>query len=827
MAKDLGTEEDVKIKFLLPLLESLGYKRSFCEFDKDIEVQEGRKRKHIFADVVVHTSAKKNSPLILCETKSPNEVLNRFVKEQAISYARLLPRIAPLVVITNGLQIQVFQTLNKNRIAELPSRHELKTDLLEFIVSRELQDALRQEAKHGLFIIDDVNTFKTVLKSCHNEIRNNEGYDPTVAFDEMSKVLFCKLYEEKHSHGNRFRLGVFDDTLERLHVNVVKQIFEETKKDSRYSGLFAADATINLQDRTVKKIVGLFENYDLSLTAFDVKGEAFEYFLGDTFTGGLGEYFTPRNIVEFIVEAIDPKIGEKIIDPFCGTGGFLIYGFEVVSEKIRLQEFSNEEKARWRLDLSNRSLFGTDWKERTSQACKMNMMVHGDGSAGIFLHHGLLDVEGKFAEGQFDICLTNPPFGSIENDPSVLARYELGAARKAQDRVILAVERAIRLVKPLGWVGIIVNDGVLNNDTTRPIRDFIKRNAWVKAVISLAKETFEGYGSRAKTSVLLLQKKADADDGLQNMVFMAVAKNTGYAANGGQIPGNELPDILMAYKAFLRGDTVYRQHSDSWVAEVGDRLDAEFYSRRHEAGATNLASLRKSVSELVARVSKEHQALEAALPADDSQEEYETVVIEDILEEVQVKEPVVTDRIYRLIGVRWWGGGAFVREEKLGRKIKGKTLCRLSPRWLIYNRLFAFRGSFALLGDEHGGCYASTEFPTFTVRKSAAGKYGEPWNVAKYVVHCLNSPQYLQIVNALSTGSTKTSRNRLNQRLLLKVNISIPTSPEAVSRVVQLLDRADALRSTQQVLMERVKEFRQDVARLLPLPPARTGPMSS
>jgi type I restriction enzyme M protein len=127
-----------------------------------------------------------------------------------------------------------------------------------------------------LFIINDVQMFKSILKSCHHEIRNNEGCDPTVAFDEMSKVLFCKLYEEKHaserSGNNRFRLSVYDDTLERIGVNVVKQILSETKNDPRYSGLFFSETSINLQDRTIRKIVSLFENYDLSLTAFDVRG---------------------------------------------------------------------------------------------------------------------------------------------------------------------------------------------------------------------------------------------------------------------------------------------------------------------------------------------------------------------------------------------------------------------------------------------------------------------------------------------------------------------------------------------------------------------------
>ena len=219
----LKTEEDVKIKFLVPYLRSLGYTEEYLDFNKAIEVQEGRKQKTIYADVVVYASPQKKAPIILCETKAPDEVLTRFVREQAISYARLLPRIAPIALITNGLQTQVFQTLNKNRIAEAPRRDDLQEDLVDFIISKDVQEALRTEAKHGLFIIDDVQTFKSVLKSCHNEIRNNEGADPTAAFDEMSKVLFCKLYEEKeHPNNNRFRLSIFDDTLERLSLNVVQ-----------------------------------------------------------------------------------------------------------------------------------------------------------------------------------------------------------------------------------------------------------------------------------------------------------------------------------------------------------------------------------------------------------------------------------------------------------------------------------------------------------------------------------------------------------------------------------------------------------------------------
>jgi type I restriction enzyme M protein len=801
---DIKTEEDVKIKFLLPLLEAHGYKPQQCEFEKAIDVHEGRKHKKIFADVVVYTSARKQAPLILCETKSPQEILNKPAKEQAISYARLLPRIAPLVLVTNGEQVQVFQTLNKNRISQLPNFKDLQSDLVNIMISNELQAALREEAKHELFIIDDVQTFKNVLKACHNEIRNNEGYDPAAAFDEMSKVLFCKLYEEKHKDNNRFRVDVFDKALQELKINVVRQVFDETKIDPRYSGLFNEDDAINLQDRTIRKIVSLFENYDLSLTAFDVKGEAFEYFLGDTFTGGLGEYFTPRNVVEFMVDAINPKIGDRIIDPFCGTGGFLIYAFDVISEKIRLQEFSVDEKAKWRYQLSNESLYGTDWKERTSQACKMNMMVHGDGNAGIFKHHGLVNIKDHIEEGQFHICVTNPPFGSFENDPDILKEYELGAGRNSQDRAILALERAIRLVNKGGMVGIVVIESILNTESKKYVREYIKSNAWIKAVISLPKETFEGYNARAKTSILILQKKYEQDEGKQNPVFLSIAKNTGYAPNGSQIPGNELPDILLDYKSFMSngGNPI---NSNSWVSDISERLDAEFYYNHSlNIDGSKMAFLQDRIAKTLDKTNEEYTLLSSYSNDVSRTRNMQSIRLGDLIEEVSQKEKVLSDKLYTLLGVRWWGAGAFIREEKLGSDIKGKTLYKVTSDLIIYNRLFAFRGSFAVLGDEHDGCYVSNEFPTFKLKSEIEDKKF----LTKYIVYCLNSPYYLQKIDSMSTGATKTSRNRLSQKQLLDIEIDIPCDEDDIKYMIDVIERADALREMQTSLLENIKELR-------------------
>ena len=202
-------EEEVKIQIVLPWLESLGYKKELMEFEKTIEVNEGRKSKKIFADIVIYTSKKKDTPIIVVDTKAPNEILSTNGKNQVISYARLLPKIAPIAILTNGNTTHVYQTLDKSRIHSLPPRTAITKDFVSAVLSKSIQDALKSEATKELFTIDDVSTFKSLLKRCHNIIRNNEGYDPVQAFDEMSKILFAKMYEEQyHKESNRFTISV-------------------------------------------------------------------------------------------------------------------------------------------------------------------------------------------------------------------------------------------------------------------------------------------------------------------------------------------------------------------------------------------------------------------------------------------------------------------------------------------------------------------------------------------------------------------------------------------------------------------------------------------
>jgi type I restriction enzyme M protein len=494
----------------------------------------------------------------------------------------------------------------------------------------------------------------------------------------------------------------------------------------------------------------------------------------------------------------------------------MIYAFDVISEKIRLQEFSDQEKERWRFELSSQCLYGTDWKERTSQACKMNMMVHGDGSSGVFMHDGFTNVPGVIEEDKFDICLTNPPFGSLENDPETLARYELGAGRKTQDRVILAVERALNLVRPGGQIGIVVIDGVLNTKSRRYVREHLKRRAWIRAVISLNSETFEGYGAQAKTRVLFLQKKDAPSEELNPPAFMAIARNTGLAPNGDPIPGNVLPDVLLDYRAFRRGEMQVGQvgkHSESFCVKLAARLDAEFYGRRVRPSGADYASVRQEIASVQSEVATAFAKL-AELTKTLNGMKTETIRLGDILEEAAVSEDIDPDRVYRLLSVRWWEEGVFIREEKTGRNVKTKKLYRVSAGNIIYNRLFAFRGSFAIVNQEHDGCHTSNEFPTFKPKNGIENG----GLLCRYIVHCLNSPQYLAIVDAESTGSTKKSRNRFNEDEFADLSVQVPQALDGLRAAVDMLDTASAVKRYQDRLLALTKSLREEALRMLPEP---------
>lgn len=441
-------EERVRQEYLLVLVNE--YEFVLDQIDEEVEVT-GRGAGQARADFVIWRSvqdkAAAKTPLVIIECKSDNVTIKPDDYGQGDNYARLTN--APFFVTHNNNETR-FWRVKKDR---MPGYIEEIEDIPHADDTDKQIEKLLSRLK--VFKEDE---FANLLHRCHNVIRNREKKDPVAAFDEIAKILFVKVYVERELKKKRRRKNLFTVEFleEQLADNPLEDLFQKTKSHYRADRIFEDDEKLNLKVATGLEIVRLLERYNLSDTSEDIKGIAFERFLGKTFRGEIGQFFTPRPIVEFMVRMVNPKEGEVICDPASGSGGFLIRFFELVREQIladadlqyqkfrksterkkKMSEVKKAEALRAKYEelqitldmdrkdtrlwtLANRCIFGTDANDRMARTSKMNMIMHGDGHGGVHHHDGFLNVNGIF-EGRFDIILTNPPFGSnVEPSDTVL-----------------------------------------------------------------------------------------------------------------------------------------------------------------------------------------------------------------------------------------------------------------------------------------------------------------------------------------------------------------------------------------------------------------------
>lgn len=450
----LKPEEEVRQKYLLRLVNKYGFELD--QMTQEVQVSNSQRGQgRAMADIVVWKSAKdkieNNSPAIVVECKAEHITIREEDYFQGFNYAAWAG--ADFFVTTNLKETRIFKVVK----GKMPKKLEEVIDIPDANTinnSKKVSELLKQTKA---FTRDE---FSKLLFKCHNIIRNNDKLSPEAAFDEISKILFIKIrYERDNTGAQIFSAKEFKEARESYEKYRPKDgaefyqfLFQQTKEDFKDDDLFDPNEVIKIRENSFEAIVKELEIYNLSTTSDDVKGIAFEKFLGKTFRGELGQFFTPRTIVDFMVEVLDPQEGEVLCDPCCGSGGFLIRAFEYVRSKIEneIQEakakiknetftpeydnLSEKEKEKidaevnkqfnklnYELDINNQNsrlrtlsydcIFGTDANPRMSRTAKMNMIMHGDGHGGVHHNDGLLNVNGIF-ENRFDIILTNPPFGS-------------------------------------------------------------------------------------------------------------------------------------------------------------------------------------------------------------------------------------------------------------------------------------------------------------------------------------------------------------------------------------------------------------------------------
>ena len=526
-------EEMVRQAYLCVLVNEYGYDLAQIKEEENVT---GRGSAQARADFVIYKTVeeieKNNNPLIIIEVKAEHIAIKEREFIQGELYARMYN--APFFVTHNGKETKFWRVKKdkspgyREEIENIPNNNatekEIKALFAKLKVFRETE-------------------FKRVLDACHDIIRNNDKLDPAIAFDEITKVLFMKVYAERNfSKGkhNVFTVEWLEES-EKYSKNYIETLFEEAKTEFGRNAIFKPNEKLVISPKTVKAIIGRFEKYNLSETSVDTKGIAFENFLGTTFRGELGQFFTPRPVVEFMIDMLNPQEGETVCDPTCGSGGFLIRFFQKVREDIlekineeylldkqkiendpTLSEDRKDERivflfeqlekniditqAHTRLwNLANHCIFGTDANDRMARIAKMNMIMHGDGHGGIHHHDGLVNVD-NVRDGAFDIILSNPPFGSIVEDKFLLQQFDVSKNAEKQVQENLFLERFLNLLKNGGRIGVVVPESVLNNPSSAHVREMIEDRAYINAVVSLPQETFLKAGATIICSLLFLQK---------------------------------------------------------------------------------------------------------------------------------------------------------------------------------------------------------------------------------------------------------------------------------------------------------------------------------
>jgi len=444
------------------------------------------------------------------------------------------------------------------------------------------------------------------FKRCHDYIYGNEGMKKT-AFWELLNLIFCKIFDEKRrfqpapngeSYRRKFWVGVKEQNSEeglKAIAKRIKGIFEELKSDPLFAEVFDGNEQISLSDRGLAYIAGELAKYSFLEATVDVKGTAYETIVSNTLKQEAGQFFTPRNLIRCMVEMMDPDVNMRVLDPACGSGGFLVIVLDHVRKKIAQQlypelsglflteKYNSQEVNDLVKDYAERMVFGFDFDPDLKKAARMNMVMAGDGHANIYNVNSLdypfgsktdelekvkqtisrsiysgpdkdMPYEFEDARGKFDLIFTNPPFGAkVEVDFEISKRYELGHnwskdtygnfikgnTSSSEAPEVLFIEQCYNFLKPGGRVAIVLPDGILGNPNTEYVRDWILKRFKVLASLDLPVEMFlPQVGVQA--SVLFLQKKTDTERDVANLgedyeVFMAIAETVGKDRRGAPI----------------------------------------------------------------------------------------------------------------------------------------------------------------------------------------------------------------------------------------------------------------------------------------------------
>ena len=590
-------EEYVRQEIAKSLVREYGYTKEEISVEFSLRLGSRRPRADlvIFGEVGAHDQDRARI-IVECKSKKIKPASRKDGVGQLHSYMAACPN-ASHGMWTNGIERFCYRRVDDNgniRFEEVPDvptkgRSEDEAERPRF-------DQLKAASSDALLF---------AFRRCHNYIAGNQGLQKPEAFWELLKIIFSKIHDERSSDEIQFyatskeRHGLAGRLRAKKRLD---GLFDEVKAEFRT--IFRANDSIELNPEVLTYIVSQMQMYSLLESDIDVKGRAYEEIVGSNLRGDRGEFFTPRNICKMTVAMLDPGERQLILDPACGTGGFLITAMNHVIDKIRIAETNKwrdvdraEKAIRQRVQRVARThIVGMDLNPNLVKASKMNMVMNNDGAGGLFQANSLKapptwddELRARDLFGRVDLLFTNPPFGSKipVDDPAILETYDLGhvwqyddtsdkwtrtgTVQASQPPEILFIERCVRFLKPgTGRCAIVLPDGILGSPGLGYVREWILQNASILASIDLHPDTFQPHVS-VQTSVLVLERKTPDQVAVESAagrfndyeVFMAVANHIGHDKRGNvtyvrDSQGNEIvEEVEETLKEYREGRGIY------------------------------------------------------------------------------------------------------------------------------------------------------------------------------------------------------------------------------------------------------------------------------
>ena len=777
--------------FVQRLVGSYGYDYSLIATDYKL-------RDGITSDVAIWSNAsdkeKKHSPsvcvVVVCKSEHVRVDASAYFDQ--FKYVQL--NTHHFYVANNMKETKVYYHTNNTpdkllQIADFPKVSDLQSEgALEAFIAK-----MRNNNKEALL---------AAFTRCHNIIRNNDKLSPEAAFDEISKIIFVKMMYERSNPKEELvysRARFEKDEKNSCCNSYIDELFESVK--NRYPDLFDSYDHIRISRNSFVSILSELEVVDFYDTTEDVKGVAFEAFLGKTFRGELGQFFTPRSVVNFMVEALGVREGEKVCDPCCGSGGFLISAFDRMQTQIehdidaqirQLQsntKLSDTEKKCQidslysELDRTNKGsrmyrlcqdyLYGVDANPRMARTSKMNMIMHGDGNVGVYQHDGLTNCY-NVRDGEFDVVLINPPYGvhidRKQTDDEGIAidkLYELKVSY-AED---LFIERTLKLLKPGGRAGLVLPEGIMTNRNKQRVRDLVEKYARIINITSIPSDVFLASGANVKPNLLFIEKRnapetnIDADDSITiSVVTDGVINSIGIPTNNLQL--KELAPVIQVWQSkrvlmdcpYIR--QILREDMEAWkVAACFDTASIQYNSK------------------------------------------YPTARLSEMLRQSREKAILEDDKNYTRVTVKLYNRGLTERDVVKGKNIKTRNQTIVHTGQFVISKIDGKSGAFGFVPACLEGAIVTPDFLVFDVDENCV--------IPEYLNLILYSPSILRQYAAESSGST--GRKRLQQNVFLKTIIPLPTLSEQRGLVGSIVELREEKERLEQQIEQKESLFRETI----------------